>query len=66
MKRFSTTANDWRRIPVYCPPGYDMNQQTYPAFYPQHGGGEDERGWSAQGRTDIIMDNLIAKGKPCP
>ncbi|WP_373727625.1 alpha/beta hydrolase-fold protein [Bacteroides heparinolyticus] len=67
MKRyFSTTANDWRRMFVYCPPGYDMNQQTYPVLYLQHGGGEDERGWSAQGRTDIIMDNLIAKGEAVP
>lgn len=67
MKRyFSTTANDWRRMFVYCPPGYDMNQQTYPILYLQHGGGEDERGWSAQGRTDIIMDNLIAKGEAVP
>lgn len=67
MKRyFSTTANDWRRMFVYCPPGYDMNQQTYPVLYLQHGGGEDERGWSAQGRTDIIMNNLIAKGEAVP
>lgn len=67
MKRyFSTTANDWHRMFVYCPPGYDMNQQTYPVLYLQHGGGEDERGWSAQGRTDIIMDNLIAKGEAVP
>ncbi|WP_373828797.1 alpha/beta hydrolase-fold protein [Bacteroides heparinolyticus] len=67
MKRyFSTTANDWRRMFVYCPPGYDMNQQTYPVLYLHHGGGEDERGWSAQGRTDIIMDNLIAKGEAVP
>ena len=67
MKRyFSRTTNDWRRMFVYCPPGYDMNQQSYPVLYLQHGGGEDERGWPAQGRTDIIMDNLIAKGKAVP
>lgn len=48
---------------VYCPPGYDTSTQSYPVLYLQHGGGEDERGWSNQGRTDIIMDNLIAKGK---
>lgn len=67
MKRyFSRTANDWRRMFIYCPPGYDMSQQTYPVLYLQHGGGEDERGWSTQGRTDIIMDNLIAKGEAVP
>lgn len=64
MKRyFSKTANDWRRMFIYCPPGYDTSAQSYPVLYLQHGGGEDERGWSNQGRTDIIMDNLIAKGE---
>ena len=37
-----------------------------PVLYLQHGGGEDERGWANQGRTDIIMDNLIAKGEAKP
>lgn len=64
MKRyFSKTANDWRRMFIYCPPGYDTSAQSYPVLYLQHGGGEDERGWSNQGRTGIIMDNLIAKGE---
>jgi enterochelin esterase-like enzyme len=31
-----------------------------------HGGGEDERGWATQGKTDLIMDNLIAEGKAKP
>ena len=65
-KYFSKTANDWRRMFVYCPPGYDTSKQSYPVLYLQHGGGEDERGWSNQGRTDIIMDNLIAQGKAKP
>ena len=34
--------------------------------YIQHGGGEDERGWVEQGKTDIILDNLIAEGKARP
>ena len=67
MKRYySTTAGDWRRAYVYCPPGYDSSNESYPVLYLQHGGGEDERGWSTQGRTDIIMDNLIAQGKATP
>lgn len=67
MKRyFSKTANDWRRMFVYCPPGYDASGKSYPVLYLQHGGGEDERGWSQQGRTDIIMDNLIAQSKATP
>ncbi|MDR2917210.1 MAG: esterase [Tannerella sp.] len=67
MKRyFSKTANDWRRMYVYTPPGYDKGNQPYPVLYLQHGGGEDERGWSQQGLTDIIMDNLIAEGEAVP
>lgn len=67
MRRyFSTTANDWRRAYVYCPPGYDSSKESYPVLYLQHGGGEDERGWATQGLTDIIMDNLIAQGQATP
>lgn len=67
MKRYySTTAGDWRRAYIYCPPGYDSSNESYPVLYLQHGGGEDERGWATQGRTDIIMDNLIAQGKATP
>lgn len=67
MKRYySSTAGDWRRAYVYCPPGYDTSNEEFPVLYLQHGGGEDERGWSTQGRTDIIMDNLIARGEAKP
>lgn len=67
MKRyFSQTANDWRRMFVYTPPCYEKSGATYPVLYLLHGGGEDERGWSQQGRTDIIMDNLIARGEAVP
>ncbi len=31
-----------------------------------HGGGEDERGWATQGKTDLILDNLVAEGKAKP
>ena len=67
MKRyFSTTANAWRRMYIYTPPCYEKSKALYPVLYLQHGGGEDERGWSQQGLTDIIMDNLIAKGEAVP
>lgn len=67
MKRyFSQTANDWRRMFVYTPPCYEQCTELYPVLYLLHGGGEDERGWSQQGRTDIIMDNLIAKNEAVP
>jgi enterochelin esterase family protein len=56
-----------RRAFVYTPPGYDANTGTrYPVLYLQHGAGEDERGWSTQGRANFILDNLIAAGKAMP
>jgi enterochelin esterase family protein len=64
---FSKTTGEWRKIYIYCPPGYDDNlTQKYPVLYIQHGGGEDQRGWAVQGMTDIILDNLIAEGKAKP
>jgi enterochelin esterase family protein len=55
-----------RRAFVYTPPGYDGSSQRYPVLYLQHGAGEDETGWSSQGRVNFIMDNLIAAGKAKP
>jgi len=64
---FSKVTNNWRRLYVYTPAGYDTNsKEKYPVVYIQHGGGEDERGWTFQGKTDIILDNLIAEGKAKP
>jgi enterochelin esterase family protein len=52
---------------VYTPPGYERDsKKRYPVLYLQHGGGEDETGWSNQGRANLIMDNLIAAGKSKP
>ncbi|GEO07821.1 alpha/beta hydrolase-fold protein [Segetibacter aerophilus] len=68
IKRYySTATNSWRRFFMYTPPGYDANtNQKYPVLYILHGGGEDERGWAAQGKTDLILDNLLAEGKAKP
>ncbi|MDP4203193.1 MAG: alpha/beta hydrolase-fold protein [Bacteroidota bacterium] len=64
---FSKVTNSWRRLFVYTPAGYDVNAKVkYPVVYIQHGGGEDERGWAVQGKTDIILDNLIAERKAKP
>jgi enterochelin esterase-like enzyme len=64
---YSNVTEDWRRLFVYTPPGYDKNpNQKYPVVYIQHGGGEDETGWTNQGKTDLILDNLIAGGKAKP
>ncbi len=64
---FSKTTNEWRKIYIYCPPGYDKDiKKKYPVLYIQHGGGEDQRGWAVQGLTDVILDNLIAEGSAKP
>ncbi|MBL7856305.1 MAG: esterase [Cyclobacteriaceae bacterium] len=64
---FSSVTNSWRRMYVYTPPGYDVSlNEKFPVLYILHGGGEDERGWSTQGKTDLIMDNLIAEKKAKP
>jgi len=64
---FSKTNNSTRRCFVYTPPGYDKDAtKRYPVLYLQHGGGENETGWSSQGKAGLIMDNLIAKGKAKP
>ena len=62
----SKVAGATRRAFVYTPPGYDASSQRYPVLYLQHGAGEDETGWYAQGRVNFIMDNLIAEAKAKP
>jgi enterochelin esterase-like enzyme len=64
---FSKATAAWRRAFVYTPPGYDRNTRVrYPVLYLQHGSGEDERGWSAQGHANFILDNLIAEQRSKP
>lgn len=64
---FSKTTDSWRQIYVYTPPDYETNTSArYPVLYLQHGGGEDQRVWIEMGRTNLILDNLIAEGKCKP
>ncbi|WP_428658657.1 alpha/beta hydrolase-fold protein [Runella sp.] len=65
-KYLSKATNSWREMYVYTPPGYDKSSEKYPVLYLLHGGGEDQRGWATQGRTDLILDNLIAEQKAKP
>ena len=63
----SKTTGQWRRAFVYTPPGYDdLASVRYPVLILQHGSGEDETGWTRQGRAQFILDNLIAAGKAKP
>ena len=64
---FSKSTNTVRRAFVYTPPAYDKDlNKRYPVLYLQHGFGEDETGWTNQGKANLIMDNLIAEGKAKP
>jgi enterochelin esterase-like enzyme len=63
----STVANDDRDFYVYTPPAYDQtSKRTYPVLYLLHGYSDDASGWTAVGRANVILDNLIAQGKAKP
>ena len=68
IKRYySNVLNAWRNFYMYTPSGYDENtNEKYPVLYIMHGGGEDQRGWATQGKTDLILDNLISEKKAVP
>jgi enterochelin esterase-like enzyme len=56
-----------RRARVYTPPDYDASPENrYPVLYLQHGAGENETGWSTQGRMNFILDQLIAQKRALP
>ncbi len=64
---WSTVTETMRHGYIYLPAEYYSNPtKKFPVLYLQHGMGENETGWSAQGHTGIIMDNLIAEGKAVP
>jgi enterochelin esterase-like enzyme len=63
----SAVAHDNRDYYVYTPPGYDTTgQQKYPVLYLLHGYSDDASGWTAVGRANVILDNLITQGKAKP
>jgi len=60
----SKVAADDRDYYVYTPAGYDpAANKTYPVLYLLHGFSDDASGWTAVGHANVILDNLIAKGK---
>lgn len=64
---FAESTGEIRQAYVYLPPDYFKNTNNrYPVLYLQHGMGEDRRAWANQGRTNFILDNLIAEGKARP
>jgi enterochelin esterase family protein len=63
----SAIIGDHRDYYVYTPPGYDPRaRQRYPVLYLFHGYSDDASGWTAVGRANIILDNLIAQGQAKP
>jgi enterochelin esterase-like enzyme len=63
----SDVTGTWRHALVYTPPDYDAQTSVrYPVLYLQHGGGEDETGWTKQGHANFILDNLIASRSSRP
>ena len=64
---YSSVTGSMHHCYIYTPAEYSANtDKKYPVLYLYHGGGEDEHSWAQQGRTGIIMDNLIAAGKAVP
>src|SRR5664279_3281190 len=64
---FSKITGSWRRCFVYTPAEYEKNTSAhYPVLYLQHGSGEDETGWSTQGKANLILDNLISEKEAVP
>jgi enterochelin esterase-like enzyme len=52
---------------VYTPPGYDPKAKTpYPVLYLLHGFNEASYSWTAVGKANNILDNLLAQGKIKP
>jgi enterochelin esterase family protein len=63
----SKIASDHRDFYVYTPPAYFADTKTqYPVLYLLHGFSDDASGWTAVGRANVILDNLIAQGKAKP
>ncbi len=69
---YKNYAGEEKRMHVYLPPDYSSNTGArYPVLYLNHGGGDDDSGWSAEnvrqgGSAGIILDSLIAAGKAKP
>jgi enterochelin esterase-like enzyme len=63
----SKIAGDDRDFYVYTPPGYNPRaKQEYPVLYLLHGFSDGADGWTAVGRANVILDNLISQGKAKP
>jgi enterochelin esterase family protein len=70
--KYRNHAGTEKRMHVYLPPGYDQDApRRYPVLYLNHGGGDDDAGWTSTdpengGHAQAILDNLIARRKARP
>jgi len=55
-----------RNMIVYTPPNYENSTDRYPVLYLLHGAGSTETSWTANGKANVILDNLLADGKIKP
>ena len=63
----SGVVGDERDFFVYTPPAtIRRRNENYPVLYLLHGFSDDASGWTAVGRANVILDNLIAQGKAKP
>jgi len=63
----SGVVGDDRDFYVYTPSGYDpRGKQSFPVLYLLHGFSDDASAWTAVGRANVILDNLISQGKAKP
>jgi enterochelin esterase family protein len=63
----SPVVGDQLNYFVYTPAGYNpRGKDTYPVLYLLHGYSDDASAWTAVGRANVILDNLIAQGKAKP
>jgi enterochelin esterase-like enzyme len=63
----SAVVGDNRDFYVYTPPDYNPTaSRKYPVLYLLHGYSDDASAWTAVGRAQFILDNLIAEGKATP
>lgn len=61
---YASVENSTGSLVVYTPPGYTKNtSKKYPVFYLISGTTDTEETFFKVGRTNFILDNLIATGK---
>lgn len=64
---YPSVENSTGSLVIYTPPGYGKDpSKKYPVFYLISGTTDTEETWFKVGRTNLILDNLIAEGKAKP